>query len=421
MAFRVFYRKIYITGREHIVPEGPVLFTLNHPTAFIEPCLMACYSGRTLHFLTRGDVFVNKWVQWLMAQVHLIPIYRFRDGFANLRKNDRSFNLAKRVLASCDGVLIMAEGGMRHEKRLRPIQRGAARLGFDALFAHNMDDVPVQVVGVNYTYANFWRTEVMVDIAPAFSLQEYRELYIENTSEAIEKVTARISEELRKRVVHIDDPEDEVLAEYLLQLVRHSHPWQDFPVVTFTHNRLWVEKSCIDRLNKLPADEKERIHLSVEAYFQELRAIKLHDRIVARQQQEKRTGLLVCVRRYFFALLHALGKLLYGPPVYMARKLAYRIEIVEFHSSVMLGVTLFAGMLWVLLLALAGWIVGGWITALLVLVLMLAMIPVWVWAAAGYQREMDRHFWFSLEEEQRTRLMDDRRVILGRMEELGLS
>lgn len=420
MAFRVFYRKIYLTGREHIVPKGPVLFTLNHPTAFIEPCLMACYSGRNLYFMTRGDFFINGVVRWLMAQVHLIPIFRFRDGFANLRRNEMSFVTAKKMLARGDVVLIMAEGAMRHEKRLRPIQRGAARIGFDAILTHNLEDVPVQAIGVNYTYANFIRTEVMVDIAPAFSLREYMDLYIENAPAAIDAVTTRISEELKKRVVHIDDPGDEELAEFLLQLVRNSLPRRNFPVVEYSYNRLPVEKTCVDVLNKLSEGEKVKLKTETTTYFQTLRLEKLHDRIVARNAPGKAGGLFKFFRYYFFASIYWLGKILYALPVFISRRLAYRIEIVEFHSSVMLGMTLLTGMVWVILCFIVMLFVAGWWGALAISALLIGMIPVWVWAAEGYQQEVDDRLWLSTGDEQRTRLVKMRQVLLDKLQVLGL-
>src|SRR5690606_6953418 len=94
-AFLAFFRRIYLSGRQNIPTKGPLIFAVNHPTAFIEPCLLASFGPRVLSFMTRGDVFTTPWVQWLLQQVHLIPIYRFHDGFSALRQNEKSFAKAR--------------------------------------------------------------------------------------------------------------------------------------------------------------------------------------------------------------------------------------------------------------------------------------------------------------------------------------
>ncbi|MBK6903255.1 MAG: hypothetical protein IPH04_10715 [Saprospirales bacterium] len=59
IALSVFFRKLYLSGLENIDWEKPVILAANHPTAFIEPCILACWLPKPLHFMVRGDFFSN--------------------------------------------------------------------------------------------------------------------------------------------------------------------------------------------------------------------------------------------------------------------------------------------------------------------------------------------------------------------------
>ena len=56
-ALKIFFRKIYFTNRDRIPKGKPLILAINHPTAFIEPCILACFLPIKLHFLVRGDLF----------------------------------------------------------------------------------------------------------------------------------------------------------------------------------------------------------------------------------------------------------------------------------------------------------------------------------------------------------------------------
>ena len=81
---RIFYRKIYMTGTEHVKKGKAQLVASNHPNGFLEPLIMACYFPKDLHFLVRGDVFDNPFLKPILTSTHQIPIFRFRDGFSKL-------------------------------------------------------------------------------------------------------------------------------------------------------------------------------------------------------------------------------------------------------------------------------------------------------------------------------------------------
>jgi len=91
LAFRLYFRRMFIFGRERIPKKGPVIFLVNHPSTFLEACIIASNQHRDLHFLVRGDMFEKKWLLPILRSTNQIPIYRFKDGFGKLRNNKSTF------------------------------------------------------------------------------------------------------------------------------------------------------------------------------------------------------------------------------------------------------------------------------------------------------------------------------------------
>ncbi|MBK9734198.1 MAG: 1-acyl-sn-glycerol-3-phosphate acyltransferase [Saprospiraceae bacterium] len=96
---KIFLRKIYITGLNHVDLNKAQLIASNHPNGFLEPLIMACFFPKPLYFLVRGDIFDNAILKPLLKSTNQIPVFRFRDGFSKLRGNsltvDESTNILK--------------------------------------------------------------------------------------------------------------------------------------------------------------------------------------------------------------------------------------------------------------------------------------------------------------------------------------
>jgi 1-acyl-sn-glycerol-3-phosphate acyltransferase len=412
LAFLGFYRRIHLSGLAEVPASGPLIFTANHPTAFIEPCFLACYSGRTLHFMTRGDVFVNPWVHRLLRQVHLIPVYRFRDGYGNLRRNEDSFREARRVLARNNTVLIMAEGGMRHEKRLRPIRKGAARLAFDALEKDGLSEVFIQPVAVNYTAADQARSEMMVAFAPPFGISAYLDLYREKPQAALDAVTARIAEELQSRVIHIERSEDETLCECLLDLLRDParEPW--WPVLIRDRQALDREKAVTEGVNRLPAPAREMLSEACQAWQDALSRSGLshQDFLLAFRS----TGPASMWKKGWWPGLHAITMLPIALPLWLSRTITRStVKEIEFRSSILLASLMFTGLCWYALCALTAGMLWGPLGLLTVLLVWPLSAIVYLRALPEIERLQAQLRWYRLAPAQRQALITRRESLLA--------
>lgn len=273
-----FYRKINLSNTERIPVGKPVILAVNHPTGFMEPCILACYLDRPLFFLVRGDFFKKAIYNFLMRSLHMIPIYRAQDlGFRSLKKNYSTFQFCYDALREKKTMMILAEGSARFEKNLRPLKKGTARIAFGALEAYpELEDVYVVPVGVNYTYAESARSEVMIDFAEPIKVRDYLDTFQENASQG----TVELNEELRRRLeerIVIVEKGDEELAEYLLRLDRSERPRSKFSVVGKSEADLQAEKRVGETVRSMPTSQKSDLLERARPYFQQLQSLGIQD------------------------------------------------------------------------------------------------------------------------------------------------
>lgn len=222
---RIYYRKVYVNGTEKIPKDKPVFLVSNHPNGFMEPIIMACTFPVELHFLVRGDLFENKVLRPLLLSTNQIPIYRFRDGFASLRNNQKTIIKTTEVLKGNNAVIIFAEGSTNGDWNLRPLKKGMARMAFQCLDQNQDLDLQIVPVGVTFSNSHIPGTEVIINVGDPFPVKDY---YVKNTVAAKEKMdemTSKCHAEMEKLILHLDTKEDEAV-------VRQK--WQDINIPEHT-------------------------------------------------------------------------------------------------------------------------------------------------------------------------------------------
>ena len=209
---RFYYRNIDLSGLEHIPADAAVILASNHPTAFIEPCLLACFQPRTLWFLARGDLFKTRLARWGLAAVNILPVFRLQDGgFKKLRNNYGTFDACYRALSDRRALMILAEGRCIHGKHLLPLRKGTARLALGALSRDvTLPEVYIVPVGVNFTHAERVRGTVMIRCGEPIRASAYLEEYRSSEATAIKQLTSHLRARLSPLVVQV--PPDRVTA-----------------------------------------------------------------------------------------------------------------------------------------------------------------------------------------------------------------
>ena len=344
IGFRVFFRKIYFSNRETIQNDKPIIFTVNHPTAFLDPVLVGTFLGPIVHFIVRGDVFNSNIVRAILASLKMYPIFRFRDGYSNLKNNQATMDLCYKILSEGKNILILAEGDTKHEKRLRSIQKGTARMAFGAIEEYGDMDILVVPIGVNYTDSTRFRSEVMIEVGESIPLSKYLPVYRENPRKAIKQLTDAVEVGMRKHVIHIADEADDKLVNKFLDIQRNDLEKTILPIASSSNVLLKKEYEAVETINKMSASEKEAFEITIDDYQKELNQLGLKDVGIAQSENYNFVNSLLVILGF---IPFVIGVFINGLPLLIARNFANKkVKKIEFHSSVRFGVGLVGYMIY---------------------------------------------------------------------------
>lgn len=371
-ALKRHYRRIDLAYTERIPQNKAVILAANHPTAFIEPCILACFLDRPLYFLVRGDLFKKPLFRLLLEWLHMLPVYRIQDGgYQNLKQNYDTFAACFKALSEKRTIMILAEGRCIHEKRLRPLKKGTARLALGALEADpSLDEVYIVPVGVNYTHADRTDSEVLIRFGEPILASRFRESYAKQPNLAINELTDVLKESLHEHVIHIDYPQDDRVAENMLEIAQSSRSQQLIKVVTNSEKALEQEKEVVGKINRMQEEDKNTLKYLTGEYFGRLAQFGLDDAALTNKYARKRKS----TARLLVGLpLALLGFLWHLPPLLIAEGVATaKVKTIEFYAPVRLVVwlatTVFYSLLWIAL----PMITGAWWWSILPLTALLS-------------------------------------------------
>lgn len=368
IVFRIFFRKIYLSNTEWIPKDKPMILAANHPTGFLDPCLLACFLPMPLYSLTRGDVF-KSFYKHILHSLNMIPIFRFKDGYANLKNNAATFEYCYDALNNNKTILIFSEGACIMEKRLRPIQKGTARMAFGAWEKYPDLDLYIVPVGVNYTYPKDFRSETMMEVATPIRLQDYHQLYNENPAMAVNQVTSLLSQRLSEKVIIIEKKEDETFTEQLFVLYRNGLHLSVLPVFSTDSSRLQAEREIAARVNSMDPETKQSLSEKSENYFSRLEAMGVQDASIVKKSNTIWNTLILLIGFIPFLIGYVAN---YVPIWYAKRTADRRVTAVEFYSSVSLAVGFVTWLLYYILLWAIALILGN-----RVVYFFLLLLPFW--------------------------------------------
>lgn len=127
------------------------LFAANHPNSFVDPLSLAINLPYPIHFLVRGDALRGPIGKFLKAYLHLLPVWREKEGRDNLKANYDTFDTCLDIWKKGGAVIIFSEGLCVNEWRLRPLPKGTARLA-QAAWEQKLD---LDIIPTAFNYADF--------------------------------------------------------------------------------------------------------------------------------------------------------------------------------------------------------------------------------------------------------------------------
>lgn len=281
LAIKVYFRNIFLSGLKNLPRNKPFIIAMNHPTAFLEPVIMAANIKKPIHFLARGDHFNKSFYRFLLNQAKMIPVFRQKEsGFGSLKNNYDTFFRCYEYLAKGELVALFPEGRTEHEKRLRPLQRGVARIAFGTLthFSH-LQDLYIVPIGVSYADAVSFRTTAVLHVGEPMSVSNY---FGDGTSPDHQKLLSDLAIRLNESMVTIDNFDDDELIETCLMMARNTQNYSFFKVYQFDNSLLKMEKKVAGFWNEEASQSlKDSTKLKIRTYLDLLEKHKLSDKDIA--------------------------------------------------------------------------------------------------------------------------------------------
>jgi 1-acyl-sn-glycerol-3-phosphate acyltransferase len=210
LSLSFYFNKLDVHGRENLKSNGPFLFAANHQNAFMDGLLVVTTNSVPVHFLIRADIFKTTFARAILKWMKLLPVYRIRDGFSSLSKNQEQFDECVRLFSKKESVLIFPEGNHGNTRRLRPLSKGFTRIAFEA--QRQRPDLNLQVVpvSINYSHYKAFNSRVSIYYGKPIPVSDFYREPIPQQANAFKDL---VDEEIKKHLTHIDDEAryDEIL------------------------------------------------------------------------------------------------------------------------------------------------------------------------------------------------------------------
>ncbi len=343
----VFFRKLEVRNA-HLIPKtGPLLVVSNHPNTFMDPIVIAAQLDQPMYFISKSTVFGSKLQNWLLRQMHLIPINRREDNPEASVSNDEAFSTSFKALHEGKTILIFPEGNSFNQRRLRKIKTGTARIALGAAAEKNYtSDISILPIGLNYTDPSSFRSDVFVNVGKPILVAAYQEKYAQDQILTVQELTEEIRTRLEKLIIHTPTDEDDALTRQVAAIYMDKLGPAVLPTALPHEQDFILTKGIIKSINYYSQTEPERIATikqELDNYGLQLKRLNLPDPVLDKNKNEvllqSITGLvylLVGLPVYVFGLLH--NYLPYIIPSKIAR--AFTKEE-EWHAPIMLTTGIF--------------------------------------------------------------------------------
>ena len=366
-----YYGRVEVRGKENIPRGEPVIFAPNHQNALMDALIVLFSAPQDVVFLARADIFNSRILAYLLNSLKILPVFRQRDGAAELAKNEDIFEISVSVLKHRHYLCIMPEGNHGHQRRLRAFGKGIFRIAFAAQKEHREKPF-VKIVPVGLDFGDYVKqhASLYVNYGKPIEISDYWATFEENGPRGINQVKAKLIEELKPLMIHIESEEYYEAIHGLREIFNDRMR----EILEIEGNRLSdrfkADKEMIARLHAaIETDEEKMKELSGKTldYLERVKEMEIRDWVV----REKGYNVARTLWRYL-SLIITFPVFLYGLinnaipyflPVYLVRNIKDR----QFHSSVKagLGILFLFPIFYLLQTLLVGIFTGPW----------------WIWAA----------------------------------------
>jgi len=341
--YRYYYRKIEVYNKKVIHRNESVIVAPNHQNALMDPMYFATHLPWRSVFLARADVFNKPRIAKFLRFIKILPIYRIRDGVKSLKLNEEVFETCVQVLLRKQAPLCMFPEGNHGPKRmLRGLVKGVFRIAFKAQadFGAN-EGVKIIPVGIDYKHFQKFRQTLLVNYGEPIEVSEYWKQYEENPVDATNALREKLSEEMKKLMIHIET--DEYYDVYMgLRGLYNTHMRRKMGIKGKTLlDKFNADKEMIHKLDDTLSKEPEKIEILSNDFrkYAELRdKLNLRDWVF----NKERYSVLINIFNFLFGALISpstiIGVIFNWPHLFIPPKFTGKLKDPQFTSTVKWGI-----------------------------------------------------------------------------------
>ena len=364
-----FYGKVQVKGLENIPKGQPVIFAPNHQNALMDALIVLYASPQDVVFLARADIFKSRFAAFFINSLKVLPVFRQRDGAAELGKNEDIFDISVDVLKHHHHMCVMPEGNHGHQRKLRAFGKGIFRIAFTAQEDHGTEPfVKIIPVGIDMSDYVKQSASLFLNFGEPMEMSDYWEQYQEAAPRALNAAKKDLIENLKPLMIDIKTDEYYEVVMSLRKIYNDSMRAEIGMEGSLLHDRFRADKEMIARLDALITLEAEAAHAAdaealeageaaeeskaaksqtpskmkplaekVEKYTTGLKELNIRDWVVrdkgigAMKSLVRHLGLILSFPLFLYGYLTNI--LPFWLPVHMVRNIKDR----QFHSSVKIG------------------------------------------------------------------------------------
>lgn len=280
---KLFYRRFEIRGREKFHWKEPLIFAPNHQNAAMDALIFVTILRQQPVFLSRADLFVNPMIRSILTILKMMPVWRIRDGFRSVPQNEETFKKCAVVLAHRKTLILFPEGNHDDKRRIRPLQKGLARIAFETELESDFKlGLKVVPVGIDYSDYEKVRGRVTVSFGDPIRVADLEPHFRKDPQIAYRELNRIITERIRPHMIDIPwtDVYDTVMDLRTIYGKRFRE-LLELPGKTL-FNKFDADKLLIAMISRIREHEDEallKIHEKTERYRQLLKKLKLRDHV----------------------------------------------------------------------------------------------------------------------------------------------
>lgn len=256
----IFYRRTEIRGREKFRPNDPLLFAPNHQNALMDALAYLTTLKQQPIFLARADIFKSKIVTLILNFSKMMPVYRIRDGYENLAKNQEVFDRCTEILKSGHSLCMFPEGNHGDKRFFRPLKKGLARIAFEAENASDFKmGLKIVPCGIDYSNYENVRGRLTVSYGDPITITDLKDLYRSDPQSALKELNNRIRTNIEPHMIEI--PWEDIyfmVMDLRMMYGKRYRELKNLPGKTLFH-KFDADKEMIRMIGTLRETEPEKI------------------------------------------------------------------------------------------------------------------------------------------------------------------